>query len=78
MWMRDRMSIRVECYNDFVVGMCAWLRKEQEFMADEEDFLEELITERTKCNPNIPAMIEAELQRRRDARASRTGFWPPG
>lgn len=38
-------------------------------MADEEDFLEELIAERTKRNPNIPSMIEAELQRRREARA---------
>jgi hypothetical protein len=38
-------------------------------MQDEEDFLAELIAERTKKNPNFPAMVEAALQRRRAARA---------
>lgn len=38
-------------------------------MADEEDFLAELIAERTKKNPSFPAMVEAALQRRKAARA---------
>jgi hypothetical protein len=38
-------------------------------MADEDDFLAELIAERTKKNANFPAMVEAALQRRRAARA---------
>ncbi len=38
-------------------------------MSDEEDFLEELIAESTKLNPDFPKMMEAAAQRRREARA---------
>ena len=37
-------------------------------MADKEDFLDELIAERTRNNPKFPKLVEAALQRRRDAR----------
>lgn len=36
---------------------------------EEEDFLEELIRERAKINPNFPEMVEAELRKREKARA---------
>ncbi|HEU5348569.1 MAG TPA: hypothetical protein VFU63_08140 [Ktedonobacterales bacterium] len=38
-------------------------------MADEEDFLEELIAESTKQYPDFPKLLEAAAQRRRTARA---------
>ena len=38
-------------------------------MDDEEDFLEELIAESTKLNPDFPKLMEAAAQRRRQARA---------
>ena len=38
-------------------------------MSDEEDFLEELIAESTRRNPEFPKLMEAAAQRRRDARA---------
>ena len=38
-------------------------------MSDEEDFLEELIAESTRQNPDFPKLFEDAMQRRRDARA---------
>jgi hypothetical protein len=37
-------------------------------MADNEDFLAELIAERTEKNPTFPVMVESALRRRRAAR----------
>ena len=45
------------------------LRKEHQSMSDEEDFLEELIAESTKRDPEFPKLVEEALQRRREARA---------
>ncbi len=36
---------------------------------EEEDFLEELIRERAKINPNFPEMVEAEFRKRKKAYA---------
>ncbi|HEX6778760.1 MAG TPA: helix-turn-helix transcriptional regulator [Ktedonobacterales bacterium] len=36
---------------------------------EEEDFLDELIRERAKINPNFPKMVEAEFRRRKKAYA---------
>jgi hypothetical protein len=38
-------------------------------MSDEEDFLEELIAESTRQDPEFPKLMEAAAQRRREARA---------
>ena len=38
-------------------------------MSDEEDFLEELIADSTRQNPEFPKLLEAAMQRRREARA---------
>ena len=38
-------------------------------MSDEEDFLEELIAESTRQNPDFPKLFEDAMQRRSDARA---------
>lgn len=38
-------------------------------MSDEEDFLEELIAESTKQDPDFPKLLKAAEQRRREARA---------
>jgi septal ring factor EnvC (AmiA/AmiB activator) len=38
-------------------------------MDDEEDFLEELIAESTKLNPDFPKLMEVAAQRRQAARA---------
>ena len=58
-----------ECYNGFTIEMCDWHWEEHEFMADEEDFLDELIAESTKQDPEFPKLMEAAAQRRREARA---------
>lgn len=36
---------------------------------EEQDFLEEIIAERAKINPNFPAMVEAKLRERQLLRA---------
>ena len=38
-------------------------------MANSEDFLDEIIAERTKRNPDFPRLVEEALLRRRAARA---------
>ena len=38
-------------------------------MDDDEDFLEELIAESTKRDPDFPKLMEAAAQRRQEARA---------
>ena len=52
-----------------VNGKRSYLRKERQSMSDEEDFLEELIAESTRRNPEFPQLMEAAAQRRREARA---------
>ncbi len=42
-------------------------------MSDEEDFLEELIAESTRQNPDFPKLFGDAMQRRRHARARGEG-----